>query len=72
MHNPAATMANQKGYWNPADKRTLMVTLDVKACGNVTVVDPIKGTAIPTTACRMNVTSNNPATKKINVYKGFL
>ena len=72
MHNPAATMANQKGYWNPADKRKLMVTLDVKACGNVTVVDPIKGTLIPNTTWRINATASNPPMKKIKVYKGFL
>ena len=50
MHNPAATMANQKGYWKPADKRMLEFTPKLAACGKVVVVDPIRGIPTPTIA----------------------
>jgi hypothetical protein len=44
MQSPAATTASQKGHWNAADMRTLMVTPEAKGTGSVLVVDPIKGT----------------------------
>lgn len=43
MHNAAATTANQKDHWNPADKRTVNVMPEAKGIGNVLIVDPING-----------------------------
>jgi len=50
MQSPAATTASQKDHWNAADRRTLMVVPGIRACGNVIVVDPIKGTLMLNTA----------------------
>ena len=43
MQSAAATTASQKDHWNPADRKTLMVTPDAKGIGNVLVAEPIKG-----------------------------
>ena len=43
IQSPAATAANQKDHWKPADSITVKVIPETKGIGNVLVVDPIKG-----------------------------
>lgn len=72
MQSAAATTANQKDHWNPADKRTVKVTPETKGMGNVLVADPIKGIVRLNTAWQITVVTTKPITKNSTVNKGFL
>ena len=77
MHNVAATTANQKDHWNPADKRTVNVMPEMKGIGNVLVVnvlvvEPINGILRLNTAWQIMVVATKPIIKNSTVYNGFL
>jgi hypothetical protein len=72
MQSPAATAASQKDHRNPADIRTVKVTSEAKGMDTVLVADPIKGTLMLNTLCRITVTTRRPITKNRNVNNGFL
>ena len=77
MHNIAATTANQKDHWNPADKRSVIVMLETKGIGkvlvvNVLVAEPINGILRLNNAWQIMVVATKPIMKNSTAYNGFL